>query len=273
MLVTGAGGRLGRLLRRACARDGSGGMAVTFQSRRPGTGLAWAPGDPLSHLPRAGTVLALWGRTEGTQDELAENAALVGTSQAVARACGARRLFHVSSAAVYGRGAGLREETPLAPLSDYGRAKRAMEQAVFRLPAEDGIAHCCLRLSNVVGADSLAPGLTAEAPVPVDRFDDGTGPMRSYIAASDLLRVVLALAARPPEELPRLLNVAAPRPLRMEDLLREAGRDIAWRPAPDSAVQAVTLDTGRLSRQLPDLAMLSTAKGQIADWKELEATA
>lgn len=273
MLVTGAGGRLGRLLRRARARDGSGGVEMIFQSRRRGTGLTWAPGDPLSRLPQAGTVLALWGRTEGTPDDLAENAALVATSHAVARACGARRLFHLSTAAVYGRGGDLCEDSPLAPLSDYGRSKRAMEQAVFRLPPDDGIVHCCLRLSNVVGADSLTAGLTGQGPVPMDRFEDGTGPLRSYIAASDLLRVVLALAARPAEDLPALLNVAAPRPLRMEDLLREAGREIAWRPAPDSAVQVITLDTGRLSRHLPDLAMLSTAKGQIADWKELEAMA
>ena len=90
ILVTGAGGRLGRLLRRAAVRDGTGGQRLAFQSRRPGTGLTWAPGEALSALPRCDTVVALWGRTSGDAAALAENAALVAFGHTVALATGAR---------------------------------------------------------------------------------------------------------------------------------------------------------------------------------------
>jgi len=277
VLVTGSGGRLGRLLRRAARRDGTGAFALAFQSRHPpadesdGDAVTWAPGDALSALPRCGTVVALWGRTAGTSAELAENVDLVAIGYAVARACGARRLLHLSSAGVYGPGRAMTEDAPLAPTSDYARAKCAMERAVSRLPSGDGIAHCCLRLANVVGADSLAPGLRRDAPVGLDRFADGGGPVRSYIAASDLMRVFCGLAALPPETLPTVLNVAAPAPLGMAALARAAGRDIDWRPAPEEAVQQVTLDTGRLCRLLPDIALLSSAPQLAADWLDLEA--
>lgn len=276
VLLTGAGGRLGRLLRRAARRDGTGACDVIFQSRRPdedeaGPTLRWTPGDPLSRLPRSDTIVALWGRTTGTPAELAENETLVATGHAVAWACGARRLLHLSSAGVYGPGEALAEDAPLAPASDYARSKCAMERAVARLPADDGIAHCCLRLANVVGADSLAPALRGDGPVRLDRFADGGGPMRGYIAAGDLLRVIRALAALTPRTLPTVVNVAAPASVGMAALARAAGHDIIWRPAPATARQIVTLDTARLGRLLPDMRFLSTPAGLIADWRTLEA--
>ena len=63
-----------------------------------------------------------------------------------------------------------------------------------------------------VGADSLAPGLTGDAPVRLDRFADGGGPVRSYIAAGDLLRVFIKAGRPAPRKLPPVLNVAAPCP-------------------------------------------------------------
>ena len=273
ILVTGAGGRLGRLLRAAARRAGSDGTRLAFQSRQPGADIAWAPGDPLSALPRCETLVALWGATGGDPAALAANSALVATSRQVALACGARRLIHLSSAAVYGPGRGMTEDAPLLPTADYGRSKRAMEQAVAALPADDGMAHCCLRLANVVGADSLAPGLRGTAPVGMDQFADGRGPLRSYIAPGDLLRVLRALSALPPDALPPVLNVAAPAPVRMDDLVRARGRDLAWRPAPDTAVPEVSLDVTRLETLLPGTTACHTADAMIADWAALEAPA
>ena len=273
ILLTGAGGRLGRLLRRAVARDGAGPLRLAFQSRRPGTGLAWAPGDPLSALPRCETVVALWGRTGGDAAALAENGALVAFSHAVALACGARRLFHLSSAAVYGPGRRMDEATQPQPAAEYGRSKLALEAEVAGLPRTDRIAHCCLRLANVVGADSLAPGLRGAGPVAMDRFEDGGGPIRSYIAPGDLLRVLLGLADLPPERLPGTLNVAATAPVRMEDLVAARGLDLDWRPAPPTATHEVSLDTARLSKILPGAIRHETAEGMVADWAALEAPA
>jgi nucleoside-diphosphate-sugar epimerase len=271
ILVTGAGGRLGRLLRRAAVRDGTGGQRLAFQSRRPGTGLTWAPGEALSALPRCDTVVALWGRTSGDAAALAENAALVAFGHTVALATGARRLFHLSSAAVYGPGRRLDEGAPLSPSADYGRSKREMEREVARLPRTDRITHCCLRLANVVGADSLAPGLRGSGPVGMDRFDDGTGPLRSYIAPGDLLRVLTGLASLPPDNLPEALNIAAPGPVRMDELVRARGLELDWRPAPPAATQEVSLDTARLSALLPGAVRHETADAMVADWAALEA--
>ncbi|MEQ8924062.1 MAG: NAD-dependent epimerase/dehydratase family protein, partial [Roseovarius sp.] len=242
-----------------------------FQSRRPGTGLTWAPGQPLSALPHCDTVVALWGRTSGDAAALAENAALVAFGHTVALATGARRLFHLSSAAVYGPGRHLAEGAPLSPVADYGHSKQAMEQEIARLPRTDRIAHCCLRLANVVGADSLAPGLRGSGPVGMDRFDDGTGPLRSYIAPGDLLRVLAGLASLPPDSLPETLNIAAPAPVRMDALVRARGLDLDWRPAPPGATQEVSLDTARLSALLPGAIRHDTAEAMVADWAALEA--
>lgn len=270
ILVTGAGGRLGRLLRRAALRAGLGEDRIAFQSRRPGTGVTWAPGAPLSALPRCETLVALWGGTAGDADALAVNAALVPTSLAVAQACHARRLLHLSSAAVYGPGRAMTEETPPEPTADYGRSKYEMERAVAALPPDDGIAQCCLRLANVVGADSLAPGLNGDTPVGMDQFADGGGPIRSYISPGDLLQVLLGLSALPPAALPPVLNVAAPAPVRMEALVRARGLGPAWRPAPATAVHEVSLDVTRLETLLPGVTSRETAADMVADWAELE---
>lgn len=271
VLITGAAGRLGRLLQRAAMRDGTGALDINFRSRARHAGPAGAPEAAHPAPARCDTLVALWGRTSGSAGELAANVSLVAKGHALARACGARRLLHLSSAAVYGPGRALAETAPLCPGSDYARSKRAMERAVARLPGDDGIAHCCLRLANVVGADSLAPGLRAGAPVTLDRFDDGTGPLRSYIAASDLLRVLRALAQMPPRRLPGVLNVAAPAPVAMAALVAAAGQEIIWRPAPAQAVREVSLDTARLRRLLPELTLLNRAEDLIADWQDLEA--
>jgi len=273
VLITGAGGRLGRLLRRAARRSadtGDGRARLVFQSRQPGADLLWAPGDPLSALPSAGTVVALWGCTAGIDSELAENERLVSISQTVAHACGARRLLHLSSAAVYGPGTEMDETRPPQPVGGYGRAKLAMERAVARQAAGDA-GQCCLRLANVVGADSLAAGLAGDGPVGLDRFAEGSGPVRSYIGASDVLSVLRGLAALSPGALPGLLNVAAPAPVRMEELVRAAGLAPAWRPAPATAVREVTLDATRLARLLPGRLRDVTAASMIADWTALES--
>ena len=214
-------------------------------------------------------VVALWGKTGGSASELAENAHLVSTSHAVARACGATRLLHLSSAAVYGPGQALTETAPTRPANDYGRSKLAMEQAVSRLP-QDGITHCCLRLANVVGADSLAPGLTGAAPVTLDQFPDGNGPLRSYLATGDLLQVICGLALLPPGDLPAILNVTSPTPVGMAALVAAAGRSLVWRPAPETAIQEVTLDASRLTRRLPTVPFHRSADSMIADWQTLE---
>jgi len=268
ILITGAGGRLGSLLRAAYVQLGTVSDDIVFQSRVPGCDVTWSPSDPLGALPECDAVAALWGQTSGDVSALAENVALVSVTRAVALNCNAKRVFHISSAAVYGAGVRMSEAWPTAPLGSYGQSKLEMEQAVVDAPLI-GVEECCLRLANVVGADSLAPGLQGEGPVKLDRFADGHGPLRSYIAASDLLAVIRALVSFS-GVLPPILNVAAPFGVAMQALVQAAGKDVVWCPAPETAVQEVTLDVTRLTRLLPQTLILSDAQDMIADWQRLE---
>ena len=275
ILVTGANGRLGRLLRAVWVKRAE---APLFAARQ-------APCDihldadhlPLPDLPACDTVVALWGVTSGDDAALARNIALADHSRAVARACGARRVLHLSSAAIYGPGADLTEDQfPANPVSlnAYGRSKWQMEQRIATFD-DPGLTHCCLRLANVVGADSLAPALTAppDHPVTLDRFADGRGPMRSYICPGDVVGVLDALAQLPPGGLPAAINIAAPDPVGMADLARAAGRDVVWRDAPAGAVQTVSLSTGRLTALLPGLTLRTSAPDMINDWTHAKGAA
>lgn len=268
VIVTGSTGRLGRLLRRDWALSPPPGM-VPICTARSGEADLVLPGEgPLPPLPSVRAVVALWGETSNDPERLDRNIALAHRTREVARACGARLVVHLSSAAVYGPGRARDETMPPAPLTPYGRSKLEMERVVAGF-ASDPARHVCLRLANVVGADSLAPALSSDRPVTLDRFDGGAGPTRAYIAPGCLARVITALVACPHDALPGLLNVAAPDPVAMADLAMAAGRQITWRAAPETAVQAVTLDTSRLRGLLPGLVLRRSAQDMIADWQRL----
>ncbi|WP_245770575.1 NAD-dependent epimerase/dehydratase family protein [Roseovarius azorensis] len=267
-LFTGSNGRLGRLLQRAWP-DLPDAPDALWLARRAPADILWSPGMPLPALPACGTLVALWGRTSGDAADLAINSALLTDTLALAHACGAQRVFHLSSAAVYGPGQDLRETDPPAPVGAYGAAKLAMEETIRALPPE-GIRHTILRLANVVGADSLAPALLPQmAPVTLDRFADGAGPLRSYIAPGDLARALAALAVLPSETLPDCLNVTAPEPVGMQDLVEAADRPIYWRAASAQAIQIVTLNASLITSILPLMEWHRTASEMIYDWRGL----
>lgn len=273
ILVTGANGRLGRLLQgaeRACERSQ---QQVLFAARSGESDLPAFDADAIpDDLPPAAMVVGLWGVTSGTAEALERNSDLVAATRDVARATGANIAIHLSSAGVYGPGEELSEASPSLPASDYGRAKLRMEAEVADLE-HDGIAHCCLRLANVVGADSLAPALKGENPVTLTRFDDGHGPLRSYIAPGHLLEVLRYLSALPPARLPAILNIASSAPVEMAALARAAGKSVVWKPVTPADRQRVTLSTERLAALLPDLPLHKTAEDMIADWQQAKAHA
>ena len=270
ILLTGATGRLGPLLCRAWTATAAAPTVATL-ARSGAAQFRWTPGAPFDHLPRCGAVVALWGVTSGTAAHLAANSDLARAALDLARGLGARTVLHMSSAGVYGPGADMDEATPPHPVTDYGRAKLAMEQHVAGFDPADGVAHSCLRLANVVGADSLAPALHGDRRLRLDRFRDGAGPRRSYIAPGLLARVLARLAALPAAALPPVVNVAARRPVGMADLARAAGCPIEWTPAPDTAVQTVTLNTDRLAGLLPSLDLNADAEMMIDDMRRAGA--
>lgn len=270
IFVTGAGGRLGRLLRGAFLASGPAEREFLFSDRSGKTGLALAAEAVPDTLPHADMVVALWGATTGP--DWSQNADLVPATGTVARATGAARVLHLSSAAVYGPVLDAAETDTPAPVNAYGRAKLEMERRVRAEPL-DGVAQCCLRLCNVLGADSLAPALRAPkgAAAPLTQFADGRGPLRSYIPPGLLLRVLQGLAALDPDRLPDVLNVAAAEPVEMEALLRATGKRLTRIPPPEGDRQHVTLSTARLGALLPGLPLSMSAKEMIRDWQRAEA--
>lgn len=267
-LVTGANGRVGRFLRAAWQAQSQ--ILPVWCARRPPADIVWSPGQDVPELPRCGTVLALWGRTSGDAATLAQNSALVHDALRLARVCGAGRIIHLSSTAVYGPGTRMPETRDPAPVNAYGAAKLGMERTIEDLPPT-GPRHVILRVANVVGADSLAGALRGpKRPVTLDRFEDGTGPCRSYAAPGDLARVFAALMHLPGDRLPQVMNVAAPHPVAMADLARAAGRQVVWRDAPSGAQPCVSVETERLERTLPGTIRCFTPTQMIADWQGLE---
>lgn len=244
--MLGATGRLGRMVRAVWSVHPAG--RVRSVARGGGADLSWAPGDATGDLPRVGAIVALWGVVPGAGD-LSLNADLARAAMDLGAELGADRVIHCSSAAVYGPAQGaLGEGTALAPVSPYGRAKQEMEQAVADCMSAtpDGPRGICLRIGNVAGAESLFAAIAAGPDVTLDRFADGQGPRRSYIAPSDLAAVLLAVIRAPLDRLPDVLNVAAPATTAMADIARAAGRDVRWRDAPDTALAEVRLDTAAL---------------------------
>jgi nucleoside-diphosphate-sugar epimerase len=70
--------------------------------------------------------------------------------------------FSTASAAMYGSGGPYSEDEPVAPRSEYGRHKRALERTV----QDSGASYLVLRLSHLVGpsqrSHQLFPGLTRQ---------------------------------------------------------------------------------------------------------------
>ena len=287
VLILGASGRIGQVLRQTCAAAaGRPDLLWRWQARRapqnkpqnaPETGTEnWHLLDPLA-MPDAlaqaarGTraILCLAGPVPGGRagataepELLRQHSTLaLATLEAAARAAEQTgrppHVFLASSAAVYGAATGLlREDQPLMPLSPYGRAKAEMEQAALARAAELGLPLTQLRIGNIAGLDAILggwrPGFC------LDRFPTGLSPQRSYIGAARLAEVLIWLlrtGARadgdtPQPALPQVLNIAQPGPVEMAALLRAADLPYDTRPAPTGALPEVALDVSRLIRLL-----------------------
>lgn len=251
-LFMGATGRVGRMIARVW-RDMPPAAAILRQTRREGEGeLFW---DPLQGpLPpgsgRFDAMILFSGVTPATGSDMGLNVRVVEAGLTAAARADIGRVLVASSSAVYGTARRpCRESDPPAPVNAYGTAKARAEDActAWRLRGQE---ICCLRIGNVAGADALllnAPAATTERPARIDRFPGGGGPVRSYIGPATLARVLERLC-RHATPLPDVLNIAAPRPIAMEDLADAAGMHWHWRPAGEGAQQRITLDTAALQR-------------------------
>ena len=268
LVITGAGGRLGRLLRCLWPEALDRRLAPVWFARNsqiPGV-FAWDMGrEPAPELPRGAVILHL----AGSVATLAEYRASVVAICAAADAGGARHLFVASSAAVYRpQVQDNREDTPPDPPNAYGLAKLDAEQAARAAIGQatpSGTGLTLLRIGNIAGADALLGGNAPGRRVVLDPVPGQNGPERSYIAPTVLAGVFSQLAglAVAAAALPLILNVAQPGRIAMGDLLDAAGRDWGFGPPSDTVLPRLTLNTDRLAALLPLPA--TSAKKQVAD--------
>ncbi|MDU8929431.1 NAD-dependent epimerase/dehydratase family protein [Alisedimentitalea sp. MJ-SS2] len=255
VLVLGASGKIGRMLHRWWQANPPTVIAPLWQYRENPEqgGVIWWPGSTApQELPAISAVVALWGVTPGEGRDLAKNSPLARAAIDLATTLGADRVLHCSTAAVYTPASGALKESDagVAP-NPYGAAKLDMENTIVEHNRHrpGAPANTVLRIGNVSGADSLFAAMTSTPNrVTLDRFATGHGPMRSYISPVSLARVIEALVTCPLDQLPAVLNVATPNPVAMEAIARACGRDVTWKPAPDSAAPMVWLDTTELDR-------------------------
>lgn len=270
MLVLGATGRVGQLLRAVWLANPPP-LRVLYQSRVPGPGhQSYDLGADPKIFGSVDAILSLWGVTSGDAAALELNQKLAQEARRIALHCGTQHVFHASSIAVYQpRATPLREDDRIAPPNPYGAAKWAMEQCITRHATADlgeGLHHCILRIGSIAGAESLAAAARSGTPPQLDRFTDGHSARRSFIAPSDLARVLEQLVALPQDSLPGRLNIGATSPITMDQLLAAAGIPFTWRAAPAGARQQAVLDCGLLET-LVALDKLHATPGHIAqDW-------
>ncbi|QBY01989.1 NAD-dependent epimerase/dehydratase family protein [Rhodophyticola sp. CCM32] len=253
-------------------------LDVTWQTRRsPPAAPGWITCDPLAEpwalqqaIAGKDAVVVLAGVVPRRSGPMSDNTRLALAALDAATDSGAH-LFLCSSAAVYGRASTpCHEEKTPHPETLYGQSKLKMEQAAYA----KGGAFTCLRIGNVAGADALLGPMNAgPVPVTLDRFADGRSPRRSYFGpasfAHALADLILCLGTR---TLPRIVNFAPPDAVEMADFLVRARIPWAWRPAPDTAVPQLELDTSRLMGLIPLAPETGTAERLLAEWRSYVTT-
>ena len=303
LLILGATGRVGRLLERAFERSSTILPRFCKQPRSgharaaPENSTDWCIWDSTRSLPRMvasdrplQAVDAVLNLAGGPQVDAAVETRLALDGLQLAARLGAGVFLQASSAAVYGAAGRserpLREDLPLRPETRYGRAKAAMERALAERAGSIApeVPVCILRIGNVAGADSLLPNIQAatdERPLVLDRWADGSSPLRSYIGPLTLAEVVAGLVHRRAvssgsnrdDGVPGVLNVAAPRPVSMDALIAAARRagmafPLVSSPAPPDARRVVVLDTRRLQAIHPFRAADSDPDEMIRQWQD-----
>lgn len=249
ILLLGATGKLGRMMRALWDPDEYSVVPVVRSLSSDATGIAWSPGDAVPKIADVSAIVALWGVTPAPGCDLADNSRLAQAAMSLGAEVGAEAVVHCSSAAVYRPGPEPLSETMTpGPCSPYGQAKLDMEQTIAAHQGFGGPRQIILRIGNVAGADSLFANLRKAHRVILDRFEDGQGPERSYLAPRDLARVIEEMLRDPGAE--GVINVSAPRPTPMAEIARACGASIEWRKAPATAQRQVWLDTSRLDRVL-----------------------
>ena len=280
--LMGASGRVGRLIASAWANRDSPWRTVPLQYRRPQTlfhsgNIFWdvtdGPDGLLKWMDRFGnleTLIVMAGVTPATSSDMTLNTKIAKAYLDAARVAGIKRVLLASSSAVYGFGDGspMSETHPCAPVNTYGKSKLDMEAMARNVAADTNMEICCLRIGNIAGADALllnASKATPEAPLIIDHFPDGAGPLRSYIGPTQASDVLAKLACHQ-GTLPPVLNLAGTAPIHMEELAIAAALPWRYATAPQTARQSIALDCSVLAALIDMPRGTHDAKMITLDW-------
>jgi nucleoside-diphosphate-sugar epimerase len=238
ILLTGATGFIGsKVLRRLLeARNTGNDLTVLAMGRSAGVpGVVWRRADLAEPASLRGVahgvdvLVHLAARVSG-DGAACEAVNHLGTAALVAEAqrAGVRRIVHLSTAAVYGpgphRGITVNEIQP-APVSVASRTRLAGEKAVL---AAGGTV---LRPGLVTGTGDrwVIPALADLLQRVPARWDGGRGLM-SMVDASDLARLIVALALTPEPTPAGVHHASHPTPVRNADLMAKLS-DLGILPA------------------------------------------
>ncbi len=278
MLVTGAGGLLGRAV---CSQLSADGVRVIAMLGPPGCGLPDPPGAEVcleaditdarsvaAFLQDVAAVVHLAGppSVAASYQHPAEYARthVVGTAtllEALRHANGPLRLVHVSSAEVYAtsEASSVTEDAPVAPSSPYGAVKLAAESLVRQLVPRTRLGAVVLRPFSLYGPGSPAASLVGQVVRQACEADcivvADPRPVRDFVHVSDAARAVALAVLRPlPGQEPVVVNVGSGRGVSVVELARLAARAAGHEPdvragsgdRPDRAHRpAMVADTAR----------------------------
>lgn len=279
LVITGAGGGLGRALTQRAAAHGAAvlGVGRSPAPAREWAGRAWRRWDLREPMPAEGwttwdgaCVVHLAGDTairEIGAPQIADAALLARRAAQLARRLGGS-LILASSAAVYSGPKtdypleALREDDPTEPRTAYGMAKLAAEEAAREaLPSV-----CVLRLFSVLGgetsprrghlADAILRALREGAAVPLVLDAQGRPAVRDYVTPDQFAEVVLQIAevrsGCAPDGAGEVINVGSGVPTTTREVVElaaaAAGRPIPWQSVEKANGESAVLvaDVSRL---------------------------
>jgi nucleoside-diphosphate-sugar epimerase len=284
-IFLGSSGRVGQMLARIWPHAGGRDLLVDWQYRQH-SGIynpcvVWpnfASSTPLlEHVQNVGRLDGMFmfcGVTPQSahKSEMHDNIRIARDAVNAAVDSGIKRVILASSSAVYGEGLNHSEASRAHPASEYGAAKLEMEQACRRIAGQHDLELCCLRIGNVVGADSVTlHAANTQSILELDIYPDGSGPRRSYVGPDMLAKILIDLALYK-GCLPDVLNVGSRTPVTMDDLLNAANIRWSARMGQADASQNITLNCTLLEQLCGAGIAAATPMQMITEWRNAGAS-